>query len=266
MKSIAKASCLALLAISVLFPGVSVAKGTPDVARGIHNLSADGIDPLFGAPSPYRTNTTEVCVFCHTPHGGSLTGPLWNRSDPTSTWTHYSNATLSTYMQTLATGRTPGDESLICLSCHDGSISVNHLLNNPNTLLAPQILTSGGNPNTVIDTIFGQVGAKIGASPSNLAGFGDLTDDHPISFSYTAVLGSSPYQAGESRFGELRSVAAATTYAGEGVRFFGATNRVECSSCHDPHVYYNYLSAPDYGPFLIMPNSGSNLCLACHNK
>jgi hypothetical protein len=60
---------------------------------------------------------------------------------------------------------------------------------------------------------------------------------------------------------KLHTVAAAQA---AGVRFFGATNFVECSTCHDPHV--DYFTAPDYTPFLITPNTGSNLCLACHIK
>jgi hypothetical protein len=52
----------------------------------------------------------------------------------------------------------------------------------------------------------------------------------------------------------------------DGVRFFGATNYIECSTCHDPHVNYSASGDPAYTPFLITPNTNSNLCLACHIK
>lgn len=257
-------TALSLLTLSVAGP--ALAKGAPGVANGIHNLSATGVDPFFGTPgsSFYATDEDEICVFCHAPHGGSLTGPLWNRNNPASAWTHYSSPTLSSYMQGLAIGRAVSNESLLCMSCHDGSISVNHLINPPNDRVAPILTTFNNNPNTEIIDIFGSVGARIGGSPGNTAGTGDLSDDHPISFSYDSVLASAEYQPAGSKFGELRDVATASAYAGEGVRFYGAGNRVECSSCHDPHV--DYLADNQYSPFLIMPNSGSNLCLACHNK
>jgi hypothetical protein len=46
------------------------------VANTPHNLGSSGTGPnTFGG-------TTEVCVFCHTPHGGDATAtvPLWNRT------------------------------------------------------------------------------------------------------------------------------------------------------------------------------------------
>ncbi len=227
------------------------AKGTPDVANTWHNLSSSG--PVIGF-TDYTTNASEICVFCHTPHGGNTQGPLWNKNLPgAASFTHYTSVTLSSYLQGLGTGRAVNDESLLCLSCHDGTISVNHLLNDPNSLNGTPIATGwNGDPNTTIVDLFGGPSALIGT---------DLTDDHPISFSYDSVL--TEYNGG-TRAGQLRDVATATSYAGEGVRFFAPGNRVECSSCHDPHVDYN--ADPDYSPFLIMPNTGSNLCLACHNK
>ena len=52
-----------------------------------HNLGSTG-------PGPNTfSGTAELCVFCHTPHGGDTTAsvPLWNRTlaDPT-TYTTYS--------------------------------------------------------------------------------------------------------------------------------------------------------------------------------
>lgn len=257
---------ISLLA-SALPSGVA-AKGTANVVATVHNFSSTAVDG-FGAPSPFRSNQTEICVFCHTPHGGSLTGPLWNRNNPTTTWNHYDSQTLGSYLGGLATNRAISDESLLCMSCHDGSIAVNHLINSPNA--GPSPVKSLGGDDMEIGLGF-VVGARIGGSPGNELGTGDLTDDHPISFSYDDVLTSAEYSGGGAKVGQLRDVATASTYAGEGVRFFNKPmgtlggNRVECSTCHDPHVEYDYASNTDYAPFLIMPNTGSNLCLACHNK
>lgn len=250
------------LLLSVVLASPVFAKGVPGVVNGIHNLSTTGIDPFDLSPSKYRTDEDQVCVFCHTPHGGSLDGPLWNRSQPPSdSFTHYNSSTLSNHITGLGASRDVNVESLLCMSCHDGSISVNHLLNVPNDRVTP-IRTWNGQADTTIVDQFTTPGSRIGGSLDNLAGTGDLSDDHPISFSYQAVY--DEYQLDPAKAADLRDVATATGWLGEGVRFFGTDVRVECSSCHDPHV--DYISDPTYKPFLIRSNAGSNLCLACHNK
>ncbi len=281
---------IATLVLLFVSQPVMAVRGPAGVSYGLHNLSATGADPsdvfttnsgppLFtpitivggAGSSPYITDEDQICVFCHTPHGGSLTGPLWNRTNPNSTWSHYNSASMSSYLQGLSVSRTVENESLLCMSCHDGSISVNHVLNLPNDRNGALINTQvalGGDPldDTKIISLGGTGGARIGESTSLASG--DLSDDHPISFSYAGVLASSEYTVG-SKVGELHSVTDAVT---AGVQFFdgGVTgdDRVECSSCHDPHVNYNTGQGgdADYAPFLIMPNNGSALCLACHNK
>lgn len=251
-----------LVIILCLTTPVLALKGPSDVAETVHNMSLT--TDLW---NQYATdNVDEVCVFCHTPHGGNLTGPLWNRSLPgVASFTHYNSATLSTYLQGLQVSRDIGEESLLCMSCHDGSVAITHLINDPNSLNGAAI-TVNGNPDRDIVEVFG-AGARIGATNANTTATGDLSDDHPISFSYPAVQGQIIYGPGGSRDGELNDVSTATT---AGVRFFGSASRVECSSCHDPHVSYDQWAIPpgdeSYRPFLIMPNTGSGLCLACHNK
>lgn len=237
-------------------------KGTAGVASTVHNLSA------FGPSWQYaHTNTDEICVFCHTPHGGLLAGPLWNHDLPdAASFTHYNSATLSTYLQSRDVNRNLNYESLICMACHDGSVAVNHLVNNPNYLIDDGMGAASGPWFWGFDTPMqpgfdGTPKNRIGGKPGDEYGTGFLSDDHPISFSYDAVY--AEYQSGP-RIDDLRSVAVATAWGGEGVRFFAPGNRVECSSCHDPHV--NYVADTAYTPFLIRPNTGSNLCLSCHNK
>ena len=255
----------------LLLTAVSFAwgKGVGNVSETVHNMSSTtfifnqyAVDQIGGK------DVDQVCVFCHTPHGGNLTGPLWNRSLPGATsFTHYNSVTLSSYLQGLSITRKIGDESILCMSCHDGSVAVPHLINNPN-ILDGALITINGNHDQEIVASLGNGGARIGASQANAGGIGDLTDDHPISFSYKAVW--DEYQSG-SRVDQLHTVADAITgFGGEGVRFFGSTDRVECSSCHDPHVSYDQFATPpgdeQYRPFLIRSNSGSKLCLSCHNK
>ncbi|TLM65418.1 MAG: hypothetical protein FDZ69_09875 [Deltaproteobacteria bacterium] len=225
------------------------AKGPANVANTIHNLSTSAPTMWY-----YSDNVTQICVFCHTPHGGRIEGPLWNRNVPAANgFTHYTSNTLTLQSADPAytTGRSVGDESRLCLSCHDGSATLDHLINPPNEIGANPVFINGGVNQAIVDVPDVQDGV-----------IGNLSDDHPISFSYDTIVGQAIYSTG-ARAGELHSVAAATT---NGVRFFGANNRVECSSCHDPHVDYSAAGNPDYAPFLIKPNKGSNLCRACHNK
>jgi hypothetical protein len=252
----------------LLIPVLTLAKGPANVTNGLHNLSGTGVDPYWLATpgsSLYVTDEDEVCVFCHTPHGGTLDAPLWNKNGPApaSGWTHYNSATMS-IDPGLSVSRAPNEESLVCLSCHDGSISVNHVINLPNDRDGATIKSLGfGEEDVRIynDIYTGGPGKRIGASPGNGGGTGQLQDDHPISFSYNQVLASDDYLVTGSKYNTLKSVSIAE---GAGVAFFGGSNNVECSSCHDPHV--DYISNPAYSPFLIMPNSGSALCLACHTK
>ena len=91
---------------------------------------------------------------------------------------------------------------------------------------------------------------------------GNLTDDHPISFSYAGVLSSGEYAPTGPKANKLHLLQEAKD---KGVDFFGPSkDMVECSSCHDPHV--DYVTNAAYRPFLITTNAGSALCLACHIK
>lgn len=270
------AGLLAVLAFS------ASAKGVPGVKYTVHNMSKDGGYSLGGY---LAKNEDEICIFCHTPHGGNLNGPLWNRpiNDSVSGvdlssagyFTHYTSATLTPAINAAST-RAVSDISLLCMTCHDGTIATNRVLNVSN-----RTTPDPTNPTTRIEhpsndwvpivpdiTSWPNPGPIIGSSQSkimlgDLTG-GDLTDDHPVSFNYTTA-----YTADTAG---LHTLAEAQT---AGVRFFNGSN-VECSTCHDPHVDYgdplsgspnsgdaNYTK---YTPFLYKSNENSALCLACHVK
>jgi predicted CXXCH cytochrome family protein len=136
----------------------------------------------------------------------------------------YSSATIN---GTVAA--TPSGVSLACLGCHDGTVAVNNLVNQPN-------LGSTGNPTFLTN-----------ASTALLDT--DLRNDHPISITYnTADTG-------------LRANANATvTNGGNTLQLFGTgPYTVECGSCHQVHDNTNV-------PFLRIPNTNSQLCLVCHDK
>lgn len=234
-----------------------------DVSKTLHNLSTSSLFPYYQQTGPNFED--EVCIYCHTPHGGTLDAPLWNRALPTGAFTHYASATLSTTI--VGVNRAVNAESLVCMSCHDGAVALNAILNESNSTGGPP---DQGYPIPPPPSPFG-VGTVIGDIAVAGVAQGqsrNLTDDHPISFSYYDVYNDS----GEDYTTQLKTIALAE---GAGVRFFplgGAAvaggKRVECSSCHDPHVNYNGAAGGDVtlAPFLVRSNAGSALCLACHTK
>lgn len=226
------------------------ALGTSNVRNTVHNLSASAypaINPL------YATDETEVCIFCHTPHGGQTTG-LWNKpdADPAavgSSWEFYTSSTASNTVKAVAA---INPESMMCLSCHDGSISVNHLLNYGQ--VDPISTTQNGQTDTPLVGRSDGTSPRIGGNIANVNDSGKLGDDHPISFSYSAVL---------VEYGAKPGLKDPTS---TDIRFYGgAARRVECPTCHDPHVDYKTAST-DHAPFLTMSNAGSAMCLQCHDK
>lgn len=279
MNRLFKAMALAGLMMLLAAPALAV-RGPQAVEFTIHNLSANmGGSAQLTFDNQYTTNEEEICIFCHTPHGGVLDGPLWNHQVPgANSFTHYNSATLTTAAADLA--RPVSDESLICLSCHDGSIATNRILNpsNNNPTGQPENKMQGAGVAVDIVSGFGAPSARIGESVNNINGTGDLSDDHPISFSY---FDAYTEESSQPDGGGLRQPVDAIT---DGVQFFGngavaGGQLVECSSCHDPHVAYDtyfetwYGPLPggmtadaNYAPFLITPNTGSALCLACHIK
>lgn len=190
------------------------APGLAGVATTKHNLSASGPGALKAA------SETQICVFCHTPHNSAPSGPLWNRRMPGSVYTPYTSSTMKS-----APGQ-PTGASLLCLSCHDGTIALGDVLSR-----AAPIAMSGG-----VTTL-----------PSGASRLGtDLSDDHPVSFAYSATLASAR--------GELVSPATLT-----GRVRLDSTGQLQCTACHDPHDDTN-------GKFLVVPNQGSALCQTCHVK
>ncbi|PLX94165.1 MAG: cytochrome C [Desulfuromonas sp.] len=87
----------------------------------------------------------------------------------------------------------------------------------------------------------GNPAANIGAVETNLGT--DLSNDHPVGFVFTTALVDSEIQ----------------TPSTAPVDFGSGSNEMWCSSCHDVHDDSN-------PPFLVMSNTGSDLCLDCHKK
>lgn len=227
---------IAMIAV-VALACAAVASAQNTVGSG-HDLSSTGP----GA----TTNVTRVCVFCHTPHQASSANgqdPLWNHTlATTASYGVYNSGTFNG-SGTIADlgGATAGiaSTSNLCLSCHDGSVSVAAFYNPPNE---PPI--SDNNANVVV-TAGGNVTAG-GLMTGNPNVGTNLTDDHPVNFTYDTALATAD--------GELNDPA--TTPAVAALLSLGT---VQCGSCHDPHN-------TTFAPFLRVSNVGSALCTTCHIK
>ena len=199
---------------------------------------------ITGGGTP-TAGISEVCVVCHTPHQASTSAgqtPLWNKGlSGQATYSVYSSPTLNAVPTELG-GATLGTAQVsnLCLSCHDGTVSVLSMANLPNS----------GGTNTAT-TVAGHILASGQIDPASTANIGtSLTNDHPINFTYDATLATAD--------GGLTTPSSlAYVDAGKKVPLFAGT--VQCASCHDVHDNVN-------PPFLVMANTASALCTTCHVK
>lgn len=170
------------------------------VVHTVHNLSVSGPGAITAE------GETEVCVFCHAPHNSSPRKPLWNRHDPGLTYDLYSSSTSQS-----ATGQ-PGGSSLLCLSCHDGTIGLGNVISR-----GEPIEMSGG----IINMPDGD--SKLGTV---------LSDDHPVSFLYNSALAASD--------GELTEPSVLNPV----IKL--EDESMQCGSCHDAHdnTFGQFLVAP----------------------
>lgn len=191
-----------------------------------------------GGGTPTGGGLVEVCVVCHTPHQTPTANgqyPLWNHEGTaTATFGVYSSPTMNATPAEIG-GAAMGSQSvsLLCMSCHDGTVSVLAMYNNP-PAGAPTVVPLAGRIDAsgrIIST------ANIGTN---------LTDDHPVNFTYDTALANAD--------GGLVDPATSPT-----IQRWLVGGTVQCSSCHDVHD-------PQYTPFLRADNTGSALCLTCHIK
>lgn len=200
------------------------------VTQTVHNLSRTArVDPMRNFISQYD----EACIYCHTPHGGRTERPLWNRRLSTGSY-RMPETPVSMVMDAQPTGT-----AKLCLSCHDGTVALDDVLNPP--------LTHTG-PNAPGETIKRcATDCHKGGSPEG--GFNwekvwfdtDLRRQHPFSIAY------EPARA--TGFQPVAAVEAAGLRLEDG--------KVQCNTCHDPHTQQNR-------KFLRVPNTGGSLCLVCH--
>jgi len=169
-----------LMGTGLLFSGAASAQ----ITGTAHDFSDN-----VGAGNDAWNPSTEICVVCHTPHnayevgegvaGASGTrGPLWNRTlSAVNDYTVYSSTNrVGSFLEASTTGSQttdPSGVSKLCLSCHDGTIALDSFGRTGAGAFEPG--TAG---NTMQDV---RPNANIGEG-SGLTG--DLSDDHPVAFTF----------------------------------------------------------------------------------
>ncbi len=202
----------------LIFAATSLAAQITGDAIGVHDLSPHGNSPLKGVVGG-------ACVYCHAPHSGiaDLT-PLWNQTLSTQTYTPY----VSTTYNEKGNAQPPlGADSVLCLSCHDGTVAPGQ------TIVYHRIPTTGKmNGSDVFGT--------------------NLTSSHP--FSLILPMTDSP------------DLVASLVSQGKTADPTGAVKlikgNIECTTCHNPHVQG---IDPINLNFLVRDSSRGQMCLACHD-
>lgn len=293
-----RAASAGFVAALFLLLGGTAAAQTSGIVTTKHNLGSTGT-------GNHVTDTAEVCVFCHTPHGGSTDAPapLWNKRLG-SNGTSATGATYTTYasLQTPSldgTVASVGSISIACLSCHDGTQAMDNIINAPGS---GSLFDNGGdgvnNGNdgrgyTWVTAAAGVVDAT-GRLIGGAAALGtDLSNDHPIGIQYCGggvgatgattncrdqdfnalntdtINGNTVFWVETGGTGKQRTDLPLYVRAtGDGA---GLGPLVECGSCHDPHVSSNQAGPTGTGrvageTFLRISNASSAVCTACHVK
>jgi predicted CXXCH cytochrome family protein len=237
------------------FAGSNLVGPGDGIVGSVHDLSTSG-NLGYATSDPLD----RICIWCHAPHHAmEYTGdidylPLWNHGVTTLFYNTYQSDFGGGPMASgalplgfedahLFNGedslQQPGSVSRLCLSCHDGSVAVNEYGRDPQRLYSQEHGTD------IIDDQF-----KIGA-------LGNLTNHHPIGFSYEDVA------ALDDEIAPMATAVGGTTIAGllydnsAGIN----ANFMECVTCHDVH------NTKNTGETLLwITNESSQFCLTCHLK
>lgn len=292
------AAGLSVFAISAFGDGwdpYSKATAIGSIENTRHNLSISYNETgrsVMGSIA--RNDYGEVCIYCHTPHGANkqIKAPLWNRTfNNSGAYTIYDKPT--TLMRPIGQ---PGPNSLTCLSCHDGTIAIDSILNMPGSGLNPTINGQSNNETNTWNEAFldswvsnplalpspaghFRMGKNIedgfctlchnsNVTDSAMANFmiftieTDLRDDHPIGVQFPTTFG--PGIDFNSPTAGLGSTMPFFDLDGDGhadpneVRLYdtGQGPEVECASCHDPHGVPSDGANARFSPSFLRVNNG----------
>ena len=240
MKKVFSAIAACLLAGVMVVPAMAGVGAGTGIIGSVHDINAySKTHTGVSADNEGRT-----CVFCHTPHHASTDSqldynPLWSHKTTTAFYQPYQSVTFNLSMYG---GTDPlTGPSRLCMSCHDGQ-----------TAIDDHSFTSDSNSS-----------ASYALSGNHVVGSQTQATDHPIGFDYTLAQQANPTSinpASASWMGGTGTVAA-SLHKG---------TIMTCATCHDVHNKVNAVNSPaadgkTYNWLVRSPQSGSQLCLTCHN-
>jgi len=239
-----------LTVLSLLSADVAMSKQLSDNSNK-HNLSSTATHGGPHSDSVASGGTDQICIFCHTPHSATPESTLWSRPDPSTTTFPLYNSPLviaGTYPGSSGTeiiseytdnGSVlyPSGASRLCLSCHDGVTAIG-ILNDGTWIAMTEDYVTNDTTSPVID----------------------LSKSHPISFIYdTPVLTAINNLRPGDTYQLPQNLTVFTPLDGE--------NKMQCTTCHDPHEDTRADTGYDLLPFWRHKGSGTSyedVCNACH--
>jgi len=259
-------------AISTGYTGETPATAGIGINGTVHDLRRH--NTLVGYSSTNQEDYLDrLCIFCHAPHhayrlttaGAVGTGelapadytylPLWNHSVTNMVFVPYNNGPDQPLdgpkhaQSTDAAFDRVGATSLLCLSCHDGTVAVNEYGNVPQ------------------DSRSISRGASLISPQYNIGADGYLANHHPIGFDYDAVAAVDPeiypstVAVYDHSLDSIFGSPAVFPLMQEPIANFLWGGKMECSSCHAVHNKGN-----SGEKLLYVSDQNSNLCFSCHNK
>lgn len=247
--------CAARLALAVgVLLAVAAATATSGTILGTkHDFTGLNLRAgVVAMPTVAFSDYGNACIYCHVPPGRSIEeaaeqGAIlgWNRYSPAAevegVYTLYDSATLDNKV------RTPSPISLLCLSCHDGTMGVDMTVFKPNGWRSSDDAAMHMRINGADDLWScgkchdGRIAHNIAVKHLDT----DLSDDHPISMTYAGLnFGDRDFRRPDGPYG-----------FDNGVKLY--EDRVECASCHNVHD-------PDIT--LLLRERADRLCETCHIK
>ncbi len=185
---------------------------------------------ITGSGHDFSSNAwanNEICIVCHTPHNGTATANA-------PLW----NRQLSSV----------GSYTLYSSPTFDAAGSV---VDPVGSSTSNSRLCLSCHDGTVALENFGGTTTGSAYVPGYANVGTNISNDHPISFTYDPALATTD--------GGLYDPTTRPALGGTISSTMLFSGQLECASCHDVHDNIN-------GSFLRMSNTGSALCLTCHNK
>lgn len=243
---------LGLILVGSAIAGLSPTSGITD---SYHDL---GTTAATYGDTGEQGGQNRICVYCHAPHNTIKLGspeavdgmgnpveylPLWNHAiTDMAAYEMYSNGPLAPTTGDGALNAIMGQPtgvSILCLSCHDGSVATN-------AYGAPGTSSVGAGDKTM-------TGRALIGGLNISTGLGDLSNHHPISFDYAAA---------DALDDEINPATTSMGTFGKTINDFLFGGSVECATCHDVHNGTEAVGVR----LTYVDDDRSAFCLTCHFK